>query len=35
MDFKRKQLDLLNLGYFRGVISYKDNSIEHNQFRVI
>ena len=34
MDFNRKQLDSLSLGYYRGVISYKDNLYEQNQFRV-
>ena len=35
MDFNWKQLDLVSLGYYRGVISYKDNLIEQDQFRVI
>ena len=34
MDLLGKQLDSLSLGYYRGVISYKDNSYEQDQFRV-
>ena len=34
MDFNRKQLDLLSLGYFRGVILYKNNLLEQEQFRI-
>ena len=30
MDFNRKQLDSLSLGYYRGVKSYKDNSHEQD-----
>ena len=31
MDYNRKQLDSLSLGY---VMSYKDKSCEYDQFRV-
>ena len=34
MDFNRKQLDSLSLRYYRGVISYKENSYEQDQFKV-
>ena len=34
MDFNRKQLDLLSLRYYRGVISYKENLYEQDQFKV-
>ena len=34
MDFIRKQLDSLSLRYYRGVLSYKGNSYEQDQFRV-
>ena len=34
MDFNRKQLDSLSLGFYRSVISHKDNPYEKDQFRV-
>ena len=34
MDFNRKQLDSLSLGYYRGVKSYEDNSYEQDQFKI-
>ena len=34
MDFCEEQYDLLGLGYYRGVISYKEISYKQNHFRV-
>ena len=34
MDFNRKQYDSLGLGYYRGVISHKGISYEHDHFKV-
>ena len=34
MDFNREQYDSSSLGYYRGVISYKEISYEQDQFRV-
>ena len=34
MDFSGKQLDSLSLIYYRGVLSYKENLYEQDQFKI-
>ena len=34
MDYCKEQYDLLDLGYYRGVISHKEISYKQNHFRV-
>ena len=35
MDFNRKQLDSLSLGYYMGVMSYKDNLIKQDNLGLV